>query len=487
MRAYNYHRFLIGELCSDNPNPRTQTLMAPPSSSPFYVRIRNLELLPPAKPTPRVLKQLSDIDDQKALRFQLPVVMLYENKRNAPGTGRRDPVRVIREAIAEALVFYYPLAGRLIEGPNKKLAMDCTGEGVLFLEADADVSLEQLGDAIQPPCPYMNEFLYDVPGSGGITDCPLMLFQITRLSCGGFVFAIRLNHVISDGPGLVQFLKAVAEIAQGSSEPSLLPVWERELLNARHPPKITCAHHAYENLSNHNSRLVSMASNNTVHESFFFGHTEIRALLRHLPPRLQSSSTFDVLTASLWRCWAISMVPNPEEIVSLCFSTTVRGKNGVRLPRGYYGNAFVMASAISEAGKLCRNPVGYALELVKKAKAQVNEEFIRSSADCIVMKERPSFLTPWNFVVNDTTRAGFTEVDFGWGMPTYGGPEHTDTSLMNLCTRFKNGKAEKVIMVPMHLPVAAMERFEEEIWTMTREPVEHSILVESANQIPSRL
>ncbi|XP_052210806.1 methanol O-anthraniloyltransferase-like [Diospyros lotus] len=447
--------------------------MARPSSSPFSVRLGKPELLPPAKRTPRELKQLSDIDDQKGLQFQLPVTMFYENKSIIPGTERKDPVRVIREAIAETLVFYYPLAGRLIEIEPNRLAVDCTGEGVLFVEADADVRFDQLGGAIQPPCPYINEFLCDDPAYGGITYSPLLLVQITRLSCGGFVFAIRLNHVISDGSGLVQFLKAVAEIAQGSSEPSLLPVWERELLNARHPPKITCAHHAYENLSNHNSRLVSMASNNMAHQSFFFGHTEKRALLKHLPPHLQSYSTFDVLTASLWRCWAISMAPNPEEIVCLCFPTSARGKNGVRLPSGYYGNASVMASAISEAGKLCRNLVAYALELVKKEKAQVNEEFIRSSADCIVMKGRRSFSTPWSFIVADTSRAGFTEVDFGWGTPVYGGPAGSQSPI-NLYVKFRNNEGERGILVPVYLPAAAMQRFKEEIWRMTHQPPDDS-------------
>ena len=90
----------------------------------------------------------------------------------------RDPVKVIREALAQTLVFYYPFAGRLREGPGRKLVVECTGEGMMFIEADADVTLEQFGDALQPPFPCWEELLFDVPGSGGVLNCPLLLIQV---------------------------------------------------------------------------------------------------------------------------------------------------------------------------------------------------------------------------------------------------------------------------------------------------------------------
>ena len=57
--------------------------------------------------------------------------------------------------------------------------MDCTGTGgVLFVGATANVRLEQLGVAIRPPCPLLDEFLYNVPGSDGILDRPLLIIQV---------------------------------------------------------------------------------------------------------------------------------------------------------------------------------------------------------------------------------------------------------------------------------------------------------------------
>lgn len=150
------------------------------SSLVFSVKRCEPQLIPPAKPTPHEMKALSDIDDQEGLRFQIRVIQFYGNK-DASMEGR-DPVQVIRKAVAEALVFYYPFAGRLREGTDRKLMVECTGEGILFIEADADVRLHQFGDALQPPFPCWEDLLYDVPGSQGVLNCPLLLIQVIIIS-----------------------------------------------------------------------------------------------------------------------------------------------------------------------------------------------------------------------------------------------------------------------------------------------------------------
>nr|GME18309.1 methanol O-anthraniloyltransferase-like [Ipomoea batatas] len=102
--------------------------------------------------------------------------MFYRNSVERRG---EDPAMAIKEGLAKALVFYYPLAGRIFEGENGKLIVNCNGKGVLFVEAKANVKLEQLGDkSMQPPCPYLKQLLNTVPGSNGIIDCPLLLMQV---------------------------------------------------------------------------------------------------------------------------------------------------------------------------------------------------------------------------------------------------------------------------------------------------------------------
>ncbi|KAL3845076.1 hypothetical protein ACJIZ3_002479 [Penstemon smallii] len=430
----------------------------------FNVTRQNPQLIPPAKSTPHEFKPLSDIDDQEGLRFQIPVIQFYPKNPSMEG---KDPVDIIRQAIAKALVFYYPFAGRLREAAARKLVVETTGEGVMFIEADADVTLKEFGDTLQPPFPCLEELLYDVPGSGEVLNCPLLLIQVTRLKCGGFIFALRLNHTMSDAAGIVQFMSAVGEIARGAETPSIPPVWERHLLNSRDPPRVSCAHHEYDVVPG-----TLTPFNDMVHRSFFFGATEISALRRRLPSNLQSCSSFELLTACLWRCRTIAISPDPEEEVRILCIVNARSRFNPPLPAGYYGNAFAFPVAISTAKDLCENPLHYSLDLITKTKSDVTEEYMKSLADLMVIRGRPHFTVVRSYLVSDVTRAGFGDVDFGWGTAAYGGPAKGGVGAIPGVASFyiplKNSKGENGIVVPICLPATAMEVFVKELEMMLK-------------------
>jgi hypothetical protein len=61
-----------------------------------------------------------------------------------------DPIKVVKEALPKVLLHYYPFAEKLGDLDSVKLTVDCTGEGVLFVEADTDISLEEFGDLYPP-------------------------------------------------------------------------------------------------------------------------------------------------------------------------------------------------------------------------------------------------------------------------------------------------------------------------------------------------
>ncbi|CAJ1961010.1 unnamed protein product [Sphenostylis stenocarpa] len=417
------------------------------------------ELVAPALPTPDETKLLSDIDDQRYLRCHYTIIKIY---RNESSMANKDPVRVIRQALAQALVFYYPFAGRLRESRGSKLMVDCTGEGVMFVEADADVTLDQFGDNLQPPFMYSQAFQCDVLDSEEFIKLPLLLIQVTRLKCGGFIVSTGWNHVMADGSGLSQFMHAWGEIARGIKTPSIAPLWRRELLMARDPPRITCNHREYVPIQD----TLSSSNHNLVHRSFFFAPAHMAALRRLLPHHLRHSTAFDLITACLWRCRTKALQTDADEDVRMMCIVNARNKFNPPLPVGYYGNAFAYPAAVTTAGKLCTNPFAYAVELIHNVKGEVTEEYMHSVADLMVLKGRCMPTTVRSSLVSDLTRARFRDVDFGWGKAVSAGPAKGSTGPFyggTNITSYRNAKGEDGLVLPVWLPAKAMPRFVKEM------------------------
>lgn len=437
--------------------------MAEDTISPLALNVTRgkPELVTPSEATPREQKPLSDIDDQQGLRYHVPGILFYKANPSMQG---KDPIKVVKDALAKALVFFYPLAGRLIEGPKRKLIVDCTGEGVPFIEAEADARLEDFGDEIHPPFP-LQELLYDIPGAQGMLGTPLVVIQVTRLMCGGFIVAIRNNHAICDGAGIMQLMNAVGEIARGSTTPSILPAWDRQRLTARECPKVTHNHPVYDQLEHINPNSNEQA--NQVQHSIFFGVAEIDALRCHVPSHIKKVSTFDILTATLWRCRTIALEFDPKEDVRLSFAVNARNVFDPPLSKGYYGNACAFPMICAKAGDICQNDIGYTLELIKDAKNEINEEYMRSIMDLMVIKDRPGFNNYQSYVISDLRHLGFADVDFGWGRPVFAGVASIIAMPhVSFLVSFKNKKGETMIMLLVSLPPLVMDVFRKELKKM---------------------
>lgn len=293
---------------------------------------------------------------------------------------------------------------------------------------------------------------------------------MTRLKCGGFIIANRYLHALSDGAGKAQFWTAVSEIARGALAPSVLPIWQREILDATDPPSITCTHNEYlddDDVDGHHHHVAN--GEGTVHDqsealdhrSFFVGSKELSNIRRLIPSILNPCTTFEVLVSCIWRCYTIASQTNPNEPARIQFPANARHKFNPPIPKGYYGNVLAMPIAETTVGKLCENPLGYALQLIKDTKKKVTEEYMRSLASLMKIKGKPKGLHC--FGVADIRVLGFDHVDYGWGEPFYSGPTtalpDNDSGSRAYLVSSKSKNGEQAIVIVISLPKPVMERF----------------------------
>ena len=293
---------------------------------------------------------------------------------------------------------------------------------------------------------------------------------MTRLRCGGFVFALRLNHTMCDAAGIVQFMRAVGELARGLPEPTIAPVWCREVLDARSPPRPSFPHHEYDPVPPSPSSFPPPAD--MVMRTFTFGPDHVAAIkkglssLAQLGGRKGKATTFEALAAFIWRARTAALEIPADEDTRLVIAASVRGVRDLALPAGYYGNACVYPAAVATAGALRGGggALGDAAELVREAKrTAVSAEYVRSTADLMALRERPFMAMGNMFIVSDNRHAGFLHVDFGWGEPVYGGPAGA-LFVLSFIVAVRNGDGgEDAIAVPIELPRTAMERFASEV------------------------
>uniref|UniRef100_A0A1D1ZKK6 Omega-hydroxypalmitate O-feruloyl transferase n=1 Tax=Anthurium amnicola TaxID=1678845 RepID=A0A1D1ZKK6_9ARAE len=136
---------------------------------------------------------LSNVDQTLA---GVPLHVIYSFK--AEGKGNEEAAEVMREALARVLVHYHPLAGRLaISSEEGRLVVDCTGEGVVFVEADADCRLEHIGDVSKPDPVALGKLFYSVPGAENVLGIPLLVAQVLLISFPSGDYATIGSQILS--------------------------------------------------------------------------------------------------------------------------------------------------------------------------------------------------------------------------------------------------------------------------------------------------
>ncbi|GMH06867.1 hypothetical protein Nepgr_008707 [Nepenthes gracilis] len=420
----------------------------------FEVRVNQGKptLVPPAEDTAKGLYFLSNLDQNIAVVVRTIYCFKSEEK------GNEMAGKVLMAALAKVLVYYYPLAGRLTFSSEGKLIVDCTGEGAVFVEAEAECRLEEIGDATKPDSATLGKLVYDIPGAKNILEVPPVVAQVTKFKCGGFVLGLCMNHCMFDGIGAMEFVNSWGEIARGLSL-SVPPSLDRSILTARSPPQIEFQHHEFAEVDDV-SGTSELYKEEMQYRSFCFDPKSLEKLkLKAMEDEtLVKCTTFEALSGFVWRARTRALRFKPDQRSKLLFAVDGRPKFNPPLPKGYFGNGIVLTNSICPAGELVKNPVSFAVGLVQKAIKLVTDGYMRSAIDYFeATRARPSLSS--TLLITTWSRLSFHKADLGWGEPSVSGPVALPEKEVILF--LSHGNERKSINVLLGLPASAMKTFEE--------------------------
>lgn len=410
-------------------------------------------LVPPAEETEKGLYFLSNLDQNIAVIVR--TIYCYKSDSK----GNEEAVEVMKEALSKVLVHYHPLAGRLSISTEGKLIVDCTGEGAVFVEAEANCEMEQMGDIKKPDPVTLGKVLYDVPGAKNMLEIPPVVAQVTRFRCGGFVLGLCVNHCMFDGIAAMEFVNSWSEAARGLPL-KVPPSLDRSILKARNPPKIEFPHLEFAEIEDISDNNKLYEEEKIVYKAFCFEPEKLEKLKKMAMEDgvLDKCTSFVALSAFVWKARTKALRMVPDQKTKLLFAVDGRSRFEPPIPKGYFGNAIVLTNSLCSAGELLENPLSFAVGLVDKAVHMVSDSYMRSAIDYFeITRARPSLAA--TLLITTWSRLAFHTTDFGWGEPVFSGPVGLPQKEVILF--LPHGQDKKSINVFLGMPASAMKEFEE--------------------------
>lgn len=410
-------------------------------------------LVSPEKETEKGLYFLSNLDQNIAVIVRTVYCFKSDEK------GNENSAEVIKNALKKVLVHYYPLAGRLTISSEGKLIVNCTGEGAVFVEAEANCAMEEIGDITKPDPDTLGKLVYDIPGAKNILQMPPLVAQVTKFKCRGFVLGLCMNHCMFDGIGAMEFVNSWGETARGLPL-SVPPFIDRSSLKSRNPPKIEHLHQEFAEIEDKSNTNNLYKDEQMLYSSFCFDQEMLEKIKTKAMEEgiLNKCTTFESLSAFVWRARTKALKLLPNQQTKLLFAVDGRSKFNPPLPKGYFGNGIVLTNSICEAGALLEKPLSYAIGLVQDSIKMVTDSYMKSAIDYFeVTRARPSLSS--TLLITTWSRLSFYTTDFGWGEPILSGPVALPEKEVILF--LSHGKERKSINVLLGLPASAMRVFQE--------------------------
>uniref|UniRef100_A0ACD5XWP2 Uncharacterized protein n=1 Tax=Avena sativa TaxID=4498 RepID=A0ACD5XWP2_AVESA len=357
----------------------------------------------------------------------------------------QKPAETIKWGLSRALVHYHPLSGRLLGGGGgggEVHHISCTGNGVLFVAASANVAIEdaKLSEhdhqslAATTTRPLLDHLAVYYPAAEAYRDSdPLVMMQVTEFSSGGFVVGVTWNHGVADGVGMGQFLQAVGELSRGLPSPSVPAVRLDDSL-AVTSSNVGAVQQAYMSLQLTDNALLDF----TVPSSLI---GRIKDEFRR-DSGGRTCTVFEAISAVLWQCRTRAVISDPKAPTGLIFPANAR--KYARAKDGYYGNCVTAQLVMAESGRVANGDLMELVRMIQGAKEQIPDKFSKRGS-CNLEEIRA--LTGYDLLcVTCWRKLGFECTDFGGGVPARVMSHCQQVLALPICQITSTGKHGSCVM-----------------------------------------
>ncbi|XP_051150468.1 spermidine hydroxycinnamoyl transferase-like [Andrographis paniculata] len=395
----------------------------------------------PAEPTPEKIMYLNSCDQIKDITHT-PTIYFY---RPSAALAAVDVIFRLKFSLSQALVPFYPLAGRLnwaAEG-GSRVELRCNGAGVPIFEAETEAVIDDFGDFT--PTPAIQELIPAVDYTAPIDEIPLVIVQLTRFRCGGVSIGLGISHVLADGPSALHFVDEWAKFARGGGGGGAVvpPFLDRQVVETGRPPKSKFDPAVLRRPPTLIGEEDSLEQRRKPIAVAFLCLTAPqieklrgRANLEASIAGIRSYSRFEAVAAHIWRCTSRARGHVSDQQTSLHFVADFRNKLTPALPQNYFGNALIRVEATDTSGSLLSNSIGAAARRIREEVEKVTDDTVRAYLE--YLKELPDvgrfrsldnngrpkgdFYGNPNLAIISWTGLPLFGTDFGWGNEIHLGP-----------------------------------------------------------------
>ncbi|GFS38970.1 hydroxycinnamoyl-CoA shikimate/quinate hydroxycinnamoyl transferase [Actinidia rufa] len=391
------------------------------------IHVKESTIICPARDTPKHNLWSSDLD-LLVPRVHIQTVYFY----GPNGTKNFFDTNVLKRALSDVLVPFYPVAGRLRRDSDGKFEIYCNGEGVLFVEAESDAVVNKFGDFT--PCPELRQLVPTVDYSANDSSYPLLVLQVTFFKCGGVCLGVGFHHTLADGCSAIHFINSWSDMTRGISI-TIPPFIDRTPLIPRDPPSPMFNHIEYDppptmiTPQQTQEFLSSPKPNSTSILKITLDQINNLKAKSKKDKDPQNCSTYEALAAHVWRCVCVARDLCDNQPTKLYVATDGRSRLRPPLPPGYFGNTLFTATSTALAGDLKSQPLNCTVKRIHEALMRMDNNYMRSALDYLALQPNltalirgaRTFQCP-NLNVVSWIRLPIHDADFGWGRPVHMGP-----------------------------------------------------------------